>query len=545
MAKLKNSRIDFGLLKWGASFAKPYFLSIIIIFFIGVGISIIGAIEPLYAGRIIDSLIVGNKKTFLYYFLWVILLQFANLLGSLILTWKSMKLNKAITIECETQLFARFFHVRNTEYISNNKGQALNCFLSDLGAMIGIYTNHIPSEISSLILFFLVGYRLLKINHLFFFVAIGLSIAPVFISNYFSKIQAEYGMQKKKVQDCYVRFIQEATEGIQELSNKRICCFFICKFGNILKRSFLIVKDEALLSMKSSIIFFINNIINNTVLYLILGFSVLGGDNTVGDLVTSLMYAQQLKAIIVGLGGGFQSLRVSQISIGRLFNLWKETEEKTCTYLTERTVDCGKTVKSIEIKNLTVSFEANRFVLSEFYLTMPVPGLFLIKGKNGSGKTTLLNSIKGIVPCKFIKGGSITLKNISLDKLAFVSQIPKLFSISIKDNLLLGGDEKSLSFSAVLETAGLKTMNNLPNGFESILFDEVILSKGQSQRLAIARSLLQEADVLLFDEPETALDQEGKEMVKQIFVEQARSKLVIIATHQDYFDDISTKVIQL
>lgn len=53
------------------------------------------------------------------------------------------------------------------------------------------------------------------------------------------------------------------------------------------------------------------------------------------------------------------------------------------------------------------------------------------------------------------------------------------------------------------------------------------------------------ADVLLFDEPETALDQEGKEMVKQIFVEQAKSKLVIIAAHQDYFDDISTKVIQL
>lgn len=50
---------------------------------------------------------------------------------------------------------------------------------------------------------------------------------------------------------------------------------------------------------------------------------------------------------------------------------------------------------------------------------------------------------------------------------------------------------------------------------------------------------------MLFDEPETALDQEGKEMVKQIFVEQARSKLVIIATHQDCFDDISTKVIQL
>lgn len=169
-------------------------------------------------------------------------------------------------------------------------------------------------------------------------------------------------------------------------------------------------------------------------------------------------------------------------------------------------------------------------------LTVPDSRIVCIFGESGSGKTTLLKLLNNLISCD---QGEVLYRGISLPKLnpvdirrriCMLPQTPVIFEGSIRDNLLIGlrftgqADASDDQLHSVLTL--MKLNKNLAN-------DPKNLSGGEKQRLALARLLLLNPEVLLLDEPSSALDSDTEDMIIQRLVAwtKQRNIPVIMVTH--------------
>jgi putative ABC transport system ATP-binding protein len=169
-------------------------------------------------------------------------------------------------------------------------------------------------------------------------------------------------------------------------------------------------------------------------------------------------------------------------------------------------------------------------------LHIPGEKITCIIGESGSGKTTLLKLLNNMISCDegiiLFKGQSLyDINPIELRrKVIMLNQNPAIFSGTVKDNLLIG-----LRFAEKSIPDDSKLINVLHQVYlkKSLEEDAEILSGGEKQRLTLARILLMEPEVLLLDEPSSALDQNTeKEVIEQIIKDvKARQAALIMITH--------------
>ncbi|MCB8928228.1 MAG: ABC transporter ATP-binding protein [Ardenticatenaceae bacterium] len=152
--------------------------------------------------------------------------------------------------------------------------------------------------------------------------------------------------------------------------------------------------------------------------------------------------------------------------------------------------------------------------LTDITFTVPRGSFTVITGKIGSGKTTLLRVLLGLLPAS---GGNVSWNGrlvtdpatfFTPPRTAYTPQVPRLFSESLRDNILLGLPEDALGWA--LETAVLQPdIAQLEAGLNTVVGPRgVRLSGGQVQRTATARMLVRDAELLVFDDLSSALDVE-------------------------------------
>jgi len=140
----------------------------------------------------------------------------------------------------------------------------------------------------------------------------------------------------------------------------------------------------------------------------------------------------------------------------------------------------------------------------------------VITGRIGSGKTTLVRSLLGLLPQD---GGEVLWNGQRVDdagsflvppRCAYTAQVPRLFSTSLRENLLLGQPEDSEAIDAALHSAVMDAdLPNLEKGLDTMVGPKgVRLSGGQIQRSAAARMFLRQPELLVFDDLSSALDVE-------------------------------------
>ncbi|MCB8985992.1 MAG: ABC transporter ATP-binding protein [Ardenticatenaceae bacterium] len=187
-------------------------------------------------------------------------------------------------------------------------------------------------------------------------------------------------------------------------------------------------------------------------------------------------------------------------------------------------------LRLLEVKNLSFSYQQltdNSEQLTDngqqplrgihdISLTIPRGSFTVITGRIGSGKTTLLRVLLGLLPQDsgeiFWNGELVTdpASFFTPPRSAYTPQVPRLFSESLRDNILFGLPETAVDLPNVVETAVLTPdIAQLENGLDTIVGPRgVRLSGGQVQRAAAARMLARSADLLVFDDLSSALDVE-------------------------------------
>ena len=201
--------------------------------------------------------------------------------------------------------------------------------------------------------------------------------------------------------------------------------------------------------------------------------------------------------------------------------------------------------ESIKIDNVNTWY-GDKHVLQNVSLDIPKNSIYAFIGPSGCGKTTMLKSINRMndfVP-KFRLTGNVSLgeRNIYAEKrpqdlrkeIGMVFQQPNPLPMSVMHNMTLPMTEHYKGAKSKFTEMAIEKLKSC------VLYDELkdklnksalILSGGQQQRLCIARSLMLDPAVILFDEPCSALDPISTGKIEELVVELKKERTIVIVTH--------------
>ena len=219
-----------------------------------------------------------------------------------------------------------------------------------------------------------------------------------------------------------------------------------------------------------------------------------------------------------------------------IFTLLDEHSEPNTGY---HEVDRAK--GKIEFINVSFTYNGLRQALSNITFVAEAGKTIALVGKSGSGKSSLVNLIPRFYECT---QGEITLDGIPLKQyklenlrrhVSLVTQQIVLFNGTVAENIAYGENEfdEEKILTAAANAHAMEFISQLPNGLDTEVGDDAsLLSGGQRQRIAIARALLKNAPILIFDEATSSLDSESEQHIQAALKTLIKGRTTFVIAHR-------------
>lgn len=262
-----------------------------------------------------------------------------------------------------------------------------------------------------------------------------------------------------------------------------------------------------------------------------------GTIKSIGTIAEFILYVNMLTWPVASIGwvsSLVQEAEASQKRINEFLKVQPEIKNKT----TENSIINGE----IQFKNVTFTYEDTEITaLDNISFTIKKGETLAILGKTGSGKSTLLSLITRMYD---IKNGTILIDGKNIDQvnlynlrnsIGIVPQDAFLFSDSIKNNIKFGKENASDEevFTAAKQAVVHDNIMNFNNQYETVLGERgITLSGGQKQRVSIARAIIKNPEILLFDDCLSAVDTETEEQILNNLLQISKNKTTIIVSHR-------------
>lgn len=202
-----------------------------------------------------------------------------------------------------------------------------------------------------------------------------------------------------------------------------------------------------------------------------------------------------------------------------------------------------KSLENIDIKleNVSYSYDKKRTILENINIDIKEKQTVAFVGESGSGKSTITSLLLKIDE---VDKGAITFNGINLNdipfdvlnkKVGFINHNAYIFNTTIRENIRMGKkDASDEEIYAVLKEANLDTfVKNLPNKLDTKVGEGGnLLSGGQKQRLCLARTIIKNPDIYIFDEATSNIDVESEEKIWESIEKLSKDKTVIIISHR-------------
>lgn len=270
------------------------------------------------------------------------------------------------------------------------------------------------------------------------------------------------------------------------------------------------------------------------------GIFVLRGEITIGNITEFVIYVNLLTWPVASLGWTSSLVQRAAASQERL-NEFLHTQPE----IVNPSNTPFRFQKQIELKDVYFRYEGkNDFALRDINLTLQKGKTLAILGTTGSGKSTLVQLLLRTMD---ITNGSICVdgKNIKeinlIDYKSHIGYAPQdvfLFSDSIANNIAFGVSQLAPDLNAKVETAAkqaalLSSIQEFPEGMNTMIGERgVTLSGGQKQRVSIARALIKNPDLLIFDDCFSAVDTKTESEILINLKQLMRNKTVVIISHR-------------
>lgn len=493
--------------------------------------------KPSYIVHSIES-IFGESSPFFYLAfvgIVVIVLRFLYYMLSVITTKIFTKISKYVSFMIRSQLIEHLKITSMNEYETLGSGAITSNLVTDINTLDTFIMSSASRFVASVLTLVAVGVVMIAINPILGILILFIQPLIMFISKGLSK---KVGVLKKEENQSIERFQQEVGETLElfgqiKASNKEN--YF---FTQAIKQADAIQNTSNAFGFKSVAYEKLSYTIFLSVFEILRASGLLlvaYSDLSIGMMFAMFGYIWFIMTPVQDILSMQYSYASAMAALGRINKiLHLQTEVTGVKKLSDSDVN-------ISLKNVDFSYTKEKQILQDITLDIKSGSKIALIGASGSGKTTLAQIISGFYEKS---SGELSYNNIAVEeldkhslreKIFLVLQMPILFNATLRFNITMG--DEAISDEQIYEAvkiAQLQSMiTEMSQGLDTIVGRHGIrLSGGQRQRLSIARMIIANPSVVIFDESTSALDVHTEAKLFTTITPLLKDKTVITIAHR-------------
>ncbi|WP_370408531.1 ABC transporter ATP-binding protein [Tenacibaculum dicentrarchi] len=444
--------------------------------------------------------------------------------------------SRMIEFDLKNEIYQQYQRLSTNFYKKNRTGDLMNRISEDVSKVrmyFGPAIMYTLNMIISLIIGFSQMYAISPKLTLYTMIPFPILSVSIFI------LSKQINKRSTIVQEYLSKlttFNQEFFSGINVVKSYAIEPAVIASFDEIADKS----KEKNIELHKVQALFFPLMIlligVSNIIVLYIGGQQYIAGEIQLGAIASFVMYVNILTwpvAVVGWVTSTVQQAAASQERINEFLEQIPEIRNNTNTHT--------KIQGKIEFKDVSLTYDdTNITALKKVNLIIEKGETLAILGTTGSGKSTIINLISRLYDATegevLIDGKNIKDCNLYdvRNQIGFVPQDPFLFSDSLENNIKFG--KENATKQQIIEAAKNAVIHdniiNFKNGYQTVLGERgVTLSGGQKQRTAIARAIIKNPKVLIFDDCLSAVDTETEQQILSNLGRISKDKTSIIISH--------------
>jgi len=476
-------------------------------------------------------------KTILMFGIFIVVFSIAKGLFMFFMRQTIIVMSRLIEFDLKNEIFEQYQHLSLAFYKRNKTGDLMNRISEDVSQVRMYLGPAIMYSINLVVLFVLVITTMLSVNatltaYVLFPLPI-LSVTIYYVSSIINKKSERVQRQLSNLSN----FVQEKFSGIRVIK--------AYNRGSLTEEQFEVecekYKEISLELVKVNALFFPMMILLiglSTILTIYIGGQLtIAGEITAGNIAEFVIYVNMLTWPVAAVGWVTSLIQRAAASQTRINEFLSEAPE--ITNPTKTTVDLNG---PIEFENATFVYPDSGIKALDGINLVLEPGKTLgIIGRTGSGKSTLANLLCRLYDVSegAIKINGHNLHDVNLSTLrqrvGYVPQEVFLFSDTVANNIafgLEGSSEETIRAAARMADVE-NNIDAFPEQFETKVGERgVTLSGGQKQRISIARAIIKNPPILIFDDCLSAVDTETEEKILSNLKSMMQQRTTIIISHR-------------
>lgn len=495
----------------------------------------LNAVEEYINGDITE--IANVKQTLLYNIL--IILGLTILAGILTFFMRQLIIvtSRLIEFDLKNEIYQQYQKLSIDFYKNNRTGDLMNRISEDVSKVRMYFGPAIMYSVNTIVLFVVGFTQMIKIDYkLTLYTLLPFPVLSISIF-YLSKQINKKTTIAQKFLSKLTTYNQEFFSGINVVKSyateKTVIAGFDSLSEEAKEKNIDLSKIQALFFPLMILLIGISNII---VLY-IGGRQYIAGEIKIGVIAEFILYVNILTWPVAMVGWITSIIQQAEASQKRINEFLKQDPE-----IKNSNNSNTKIKGNIQFKNVSLTYnDTNITALKNINFSVKSGETIAILGKTGSGKTSIINLIARLYDTT--EGDVLIdqkqIKEINLydlrNQIGFVPQDPFLFSDTIENNIKFG--KQDATEEEIIEAAKNAVIHNniseFKNGYKTILGERgVTLSGGQKQRTSIARAIIKNPEILIFDDCLSAVDTETEENILANLNRISKNKTTFIISHR-------------
>lgn len=445
--------------------------------------------------------------------------------------------SRLIEFDLKNEIYAQYQRLSLNFYKQNRTGDLMNRISEDV-SKVRMYVGPAIMYSMNMIVLFVVGFtQMVQVDlklTLYTLIPFPLLSVSIFI---LSRVIHKRSTIVQQYLSKLTTFNQETFSGIGVLKSYGIETSIIRDFDEIANES----KEKNIDLQKANALFFPTMIlligISNLIVIYVGGMQYINNEIKIGVVLEFLLYVNILTWPVAVVGWVTSMIQQAEASQARINEFLDEKPE-----ISNNNPNASEINGKVEFKNVSFTYDdTNITALKNINLIVESGETLAILGKTGSGKSTIIELVARLYDTT---EGEIFLDDISIEKvnlndlrnqIGFVPQDPFLFSDSIGNNIKFGKQDATEEeiITAAKNADVHKNIVEFSKGYETVLGERgVTLSGGQKQRVSIARAIIKNPKILIFDDCLSAVDTETEEKILSNLERVSKSKTTFIISHR-------------